>query len=228
MNKTNVANKGLRTFPGDGLILNPKKTITHSVTIHASPEQIWPWLIQMGAGRGGWYSYDKVDNAGIPSAGKIIPEFQQLKAGDLLPAIPKSADSFIVREISPRRSLVLVVPVQDAREEPRIHQRMTGPLRASWTLVLEPVGPGKTRLISRARIHPDWLSPPGGDSAVLKKLTPIERVYSLLARMPWFLVAPIALAGHYFMETRMLHGIKRRVEAQEVNKDLLNRQSGSI
>jgi hypothetical protein len=92
---------------------------------------------------------------------------------------------------------------------------MTGPLRVSWALILETISQGKTTLISRGRVSRDWLTPSASSSAVSKKRIFIQRVYGLLARMPWFLMAPIALTGHYFMESHMLRGIKWRVEKQE-------------
>jgi hypothetical protein len=68
----------------------------HAVTIAASPESVWPWLVQMGSGRAGWYSYDWIDNDGHPSATEIIPEFQRIAPGDVLPSLPGATDSFIV------------------------------------------------------------------------------------------------------------------------------------
>lgn len=204
-------------FPGDELILNPGKTVTHSIIIHASCKQVWPWLVQMGAGRAGWYSYDRIDNGGNPSAKKIIAELQHVGAGDIMPAIPQSRDSFIVREILPERALILVVPVQTSIQEPDNLRRMTGPLRVSWALILEPVGQGKTKLISHARIASDWLRPSEYNFGASKSRTFIEHIYALLARMPWFLMAPIAFTGHYLMESRMLSGIKRRAEGTAVN-----------
>jgi hypothetical protein len=61
-----------------------------------SPESVWPWLVQMGSGRAGWYSYDWIDNDGHPSATEIIPEFQRIAPGDVLPSLPGATDSFIV------------------------------------------------------------------------------------------------------------------------------------
>jgi len=55
------------------------------VTITARPEAIWPWLIQIGVTRAGWYSYDRLDNLGRPSAERILPEFQYLAVGDVIP-----------------------------------------------------------------------------------------------------------------------------------------------
>ncbi|HET9824734.1 MAG TPA: hypothetical protein VFP87_05340 [Chitinophagaceae bacterium] len=191
------------------LIPNPKKTITHAVTINASANEVWPWIAQLGAGRAGWYSYDQIDNGGIPSAKTIIPRLQHIEVGDLMPAVPGSKDAFIIREIHVGKALVLVVPVTTAEQEPSIEKRMTSPLRVSWTLVLSSLNRGRTRLISRGRISNEWLtySPPAHHKPIF-----IERVYQAFSRMPWFVVQPIAMSGHHFMESRMLRGIKRRVE----------------
>lgn len=205
--------KDLSPLPGDELIPLPVKVISHDVIINAPVEFIWPWLMQLGAGRAGWYSYDWIDNGGNPSAKKIIPELQHAAAGDIFPAVPGSKDAFIVREVHPGKALVLVVPVKSALEDTDTYRRMNGPLRVSWTLYLEKLENDKTRLISKGRISADWLTPPAAENHRTKKPVFIERVYSLLARLPWSITAPIAMAGHYLMESRMLHGIKQRAEA---------------
>jgi hypothetical protein len=60
-----------RALPGDSLVPDPMFTTTQAVTIGAPPERVWPWLAQMGAGRGGWYSWDRIDNGSHPSANSI-------------------------------------------------------------------------------------------------------------------------------------------------------------
>ena len=60
---------------------------TRAITIDVAPGQVWPWLVQVGSGRAGWCSYDRVDNAGRPSATAIISELQHLQAGDLVPMV---------------------------------------------------------------------------------------------------------------------------------------------
>ncbi len=67
-----------REMPGDSIIQRPMAIITHAITIKALPERVWPWLAQMGAGRGGWYSYDFIDNGGHPSAISILLQFQKV------------------------------------------------------------------------------------------------------------------------------------------------------
>lgn len=132
----------------------------------------------------------------------IIPEFQHIKEGDVLPAVPNSRDSFLVQKAVPFNYLILVVPVIAASEEADNFKRMKSPLRISWTLYLEPLDNSTTKLISYGRISPDWLTYSASNSPVTLL---IERVYK----------QPFAMAGHYIMETRMLTGIKRRVESND-------------
>ena len=204
-----------RLLPGDELVAHPKWTITHAITINTPPEAVWPWVIQSGSGRAGWYAYDHIDNAGAPSARRIVPELQHVEVGDVMPALLGFRDAFIVSEVIPERALVLVVPLQSAAEASAAASDLSGPVpRLSWALVLEPLDGGRVRLISRGRISKDWLAPQGAGSVSSGKPTFfIERVYGLMAKMPWSLLMPFAGFGHYLMESRMLRGIKRRAEA---------------
>ena len=74
-----------RPMVGDELCARPQFNATRAVTIRARPEEIWPWLVQIGFGRAGWYTYDLLDNLGRHSAERIIPEFQHLAVGDWVP-----------------------------------------------------------------------------------------------------------------------------------------------
>src|SRR5829696_4354160 len=77
-----------KALPGDGLVPQPVAQMTRALTVDAQPGEIWPWMIQMGAGRGGLYSYDWLENLaglGIYSTDSIVPELQDLKEGDILP-----------------------------------------------------------------------------------------------------------------------------------------------
>jgi len=74
-----------REMVGDEIVENPTFNATRAVTINAPAKEIWPWIVQIGYLRAGFYSYDRLDNDGIPSAEKLIPEFQNLKAGDVIP-----------------------------------------------------------------------------------------------------------------------------------------------
>ena len=75
-----------RGMAGDNVIVNPTHSATHAVTVNAPPEDIWPWLVQMGYQRGGLYSYDWLDRLfgflDRPSANRVLPEFQHLSVGD--------------------------------------------------------------------------------------------------------------------------------------------------
>ena len=70
-----------RVIPGDELVARPTFNATRAVTVAAPPSVIWPWIVQIGFGKAGWYSYDLLDNLGRPSAKHIIPELQHLQAG---------------------------------------------------------------------------------------------------------------------------------------------------
>src|SRR6266702_5018106 len=72
-----------RAMPGDDVVKQPTFNATRAVTIQARPEEIWPWLVQIGVTRAGWYSYDWLDNLGKPSAQRLLPQFQQVAVGDL-------------------------------------------------------------------------------------------------------------------------------------------------
>jgi len=204
-------------FPGEELITFPRKIITHDITIRASSEIVWPWLVQLGSGRAGWYSYDRIDNGGNPSAKKIIQELQNIKIGDILPATPYSIDAFIVQQVLPGKAIVLVATIQTAAMEPDPLKRMAGPLRLSWTLALETNDNGNTRLISRGRISRDWLTTSNIDPVSSAKPIFIERIYGLLARLPWQVMSPIAMTGHSIMESHMLTSIKCRSEMENQN-----------
>jgi len=94
-------------MPGDALLPDAAGQPTHGITIGACPEQIWPWLLQLGCERGGYYAYDLLDNGGVRSARQIRPELQSLAIGQVLPASPKSKDDFQVLAIEPERALIL-------------------------------------------------------------------------------------------------------------------------
>ncbi|HET7399854.1 MAG TPA: hypothetical protein VFJ94_15155 [Intrasporangium sp.] len=99
-----------RVMPGDDLVAHPTLNATRAITIAAPPEDIWPWLVQVGVNRAGWYSYDVLDNLGRPSARHIIPELQHLVPGDLLPMSPDGKHGLRVHSIDPPRSMVWGTP----------------------------------------------------------------------------------------------------------------------
>ena len=129
-----------RALPGDELIETPLGSLQHAITIRAPRHEVWPWLVQMGAGaRAGWYSYDVLDNGGRPSARRILPELQRIEAGMIFPAVPGATDGFTLLSFEPARFLILgwLTP-----------HRV---LLMTWAFFLEDSAPGSTRLIVRAR-----------------------------------------------------------------------------
>lgn len=177
-------------LPGDELLPRARFQVTHGITINAAPEAIWPWLVQMGGRRAGWYSYDWLDNAGVLSADHIIPELQHLNVGDVLPGTPRTDEGFVVERLEPPRILVLS-SYTDLTTRRALPLRAPPPkrfFRVSWAFVHEPLGSRTTRLHVRARVElaPEWLLP----------------VAEALA-------API----HNFMESRQLRNLKRLAEA---------------
>ncbi len=137
-----------RDMPGDDLVANPHLDSTRAVTIRATPQQIWPWIVQIGRGRAGWYSYDFIDNPGQRSAETILPEFQQLNVGDHIPT--GIGPGFRVMTIEPNRYLALRVAEQ-----------------GTITLALYPESPSTTRLVSRVRIRWNLRDPKDAVSAVV-------------------------------------------------------------
>jgi hypothetical protein len=132
------------TLPGDDLIAQPLGSVNHAITIHRSAHDVWPWLAQMGAGRAGWYTYDFIDNGGQPSAERILPEYQNIGVGSVLPALPGVADVFLVARCEPERSLIVSWRLPSGRYQ------------TTWAFVLEQPQPDQTRLIVRCRVAPGY------------------------------------------------------------------------
>ncbi len=93
-------------LPGDELVAEAQAVDTRGIDIAAPPDKVWPWLVQMGYGRAGWYSYDQLD-MNHPSADRILPEYQSLDVGDVLPTDP--GGGFEVKVVEPDHALVAYV-----------------------------------------------------------------------------------------------------------------------
>jgi hypothetical protein len=149
-----TADERAQTLAGDDLITQPIGSVNHAITIHRPPSEVWPWLAQMGSGRGGWYAYDFIDNGGHRSAERILPNYQNIGVGSVFPALPAAKDVFIVAQCEPEHSLVLSWRLPDGRYQ------------TTWAFVLQQPQLNQTRLIVRGRVAsgyrpyglPEWLA----------------------------------------------------------------------
>jgi hypothetical protein len=130
-------------MPGDGLLRRTHYRCTRAITVAATPEEVWPWLVQVGCLRAGWYADDLLDDLGHPSARRIVPQLQDLEVGRWLPMAPRPTEttSFVV----------------DSFEEPRWMLWRTP--TSTWTWQLRPLPDGRTRLVTRLHVLYDWRSP---------------------------------------------------------------------
>ena len=140
-----------RRMPGDDQVPHPFVTGTRAVTIDAPPEQVWPWLVQMGYRRAGWYAFDRFDNDNIPSAEEIIPALQQLDIGQVI-----GEEGFAVQAIEPPRLLLLAYhyPKTEWVFKQGLWPRFGD---CSWSILLDPIDGGqRTRLVLRMRYGSGW------------------------------------------------------------------------
>lgn len=182
-----------RAYPGDEWVPNAKWGWTHAVTIDAPARDVWPWVVQIGQGRGGFYSYEGLENlagCNIRNADHILPEFQELAMGDSIRLHPEMPP-LPVAHVEPGRALVIHAlsdtrsgrPFEPAEGTPDNYSNMV------WTFFLDERADGTTRLISRTRY--DYS--PG------------------LANKLMFGPALLEPIGHV-MDVKMLLGVKERAE----------------
>lgn len=179
-----------RGLPGDDVVADAEVQTTHAITIDAPASAAWPWLVQMGWHRGGWYTARWVDRLLFPanraSANRIVPELQHLAVGDFIPdGPPETGCGLYVVDLEPERFLVL----RSNSHLPRSwRDRDVARLDWSWAFVLEPLDGGRrTRFVfrSRWRTAPWWLTLGG-----------------------WLLVVP----ADFVMSRDMLDGVRVRAE----------------
>ena len=195
-----------KVLPGDDVVPDAPTSETRAITIDAPPSAVWPWLVQMGFGRAGWYSYDAIDMKGR-SADGIISDVGPLAVGDIVPTHP--GGGFEVKAIEPERFLVLYLDTGLVVSQAETARASTaGPtpanlqaagalmsatqpteFAASWAFIVEPLGGDRTRLIERFRVNFS-----GGDQ-------------------PWTrYTLPVMGFGVFAMVRKQLLGIKTRVE----------------
>lgn len=177
-------------MPGDELVPLARYRSTHAITIGATPAEVWPWLVQMGQGRGGLYSYDWLENAlglQIHSADRVEPALQDLGVGDVVRLVPEHTRPelrFTVARLDAPSVLVLG-PDRDRAAAFAAH--LPSPC---WTFQLRSAGAGAgpTRLVVRFQM--DFKPSPWTSFAYGYALAPV----------------------HFMMERKMMLGIRRRAE----------------
>jgi hypothetical protein len=174
-------------MPGDDEAAHPIFESTRAITINAPVEEVWPWLVQIGYNRAGFYSYDWLENiaarqagtaSGYTSVDYILPEFQDLKVGDPLP-LAEGMD-LTVLALKPHLHIVLA-----AHGALPIDESFSGDF--SWVWAVKPIDSITTRLIMRFRA--------GLNSEKAVKSTGV-------------MMEPM----QFIMERKMLLGIKKRAE----------------
>lgn len=131
-----------RPMPGDDIVEGPTFNATRAVTVNAPAENIYPWIVQMGITRAGWYSYDLLDNLARPSAEYILPEYQNLKVGDIVPMSPDGKQGIWVKEF----------------EKPNWMLWWDKEGDNSWVWGIYPEAENQSRLITRVRVKYRWFS----------------------------------------------------------------------
>jgi hypothetical protein len=180
-----------RRLPGDRIITRPGVQTDHAVTVDAPPAAVWPWLVQMGWGRGGWYTARWVDRllfpANGPSADRVVPALQTIEVGAFIPDGPPQTEcGFHVVALEAEHALVL-----RSNSHLPMSWRDRATLDWTWAFVLTPVDGGRrTRYQFRSR----WVSRPWWLSAV-----------------GWLVIVP----ADFVMSRDMLRGVKRRVERHQ-------------
>ena len=130
-------------MPDDEIVPGPIFNATRVVRVQARPEAIRPWIVQIGFGRAGWYTYDLLDNFGHHSAERIVPKLQRMEVGDLVPMGPGEDVGMRVKDFETNRSMLWW---------DRNHL-------TTWTWMLDPPPEGSTRLITRVRSRASWHHP---------------------------------------------------------------------
>ena len=184
-------------LPGDDLVPHPKWHYTNAITIDAPITSVWPWLVQIGQGRGGWYSYEWLENllgCKIKNADRIISEFQDLKVGD---SVRLSADmpGYPVAIVEFERAIVLYTDSRTGTTPFPTGKKPSDYYASTWTFFLDETDDNRTRFISRLRS--DY------NPILLHKL-----MFGLS------LLEPISTA----MQRKMLKEIKKRAEVEFLKK----------
>lgn len=149
-------------YPGAELVPHGQRAATMAVTIDAPPDQVWPWLVQLGGDRGGWYSWDRLDNGGRPSATEIHPEWQDLALGDYVKYWTRKGpvDAWQVAALELNQFLGLrgLRDLRGRMLDPT-QPRPTAYTEGLWAFLLNELPGGRTRLVISGyqTLRPRWL-----------------------------------------------------------------------
>jgi len=179
-------------YPGADLVSDGERGATMAVTIDAAPDQVWPWLVQLGGGRAGWYSWDHLDNAGRPSAQTVHPEWQDIAVGDYIKYWTRRhglVDAWQVAALEPNRFLGLrgLSDLRGRSLDPK-QPRPSAYTEGLWGFLLTELPAGRTRLVigGYQALRPRWLG----------------------RFLDYWLYPPVV----WIMQARMLAVLKRNVE----------------
>ncbi len=180
------------TLPGDDLVPGSSVVYSRAITINASPSVVWPWLVQIGQDRGGFYSYELLENilgSDTHNADRIVPEWQHLEVGNRVRMGPKEGvwanSSNIVGGVVPEKYLVLITP---GASQTRVSDVIHG--NGTWSFILVPVDGKTTRLVVRG-----WR---------IESQDPVIRL----------LYGSVVDSGQFILERKMMVGIKERAEGK--------------
>jgi hypothetical protein len=145
-----------RNLPGDAFVPHPRSELTCAITVHAPPRFVWPWFVQLGCQRAGWYSYDLLDNGGSPSAERILPEYQHLEIGDVVKAVPNGSFGFPVAVLESGQALSLagVLDTRTGKPGNWNDSSLDAYFAGDQTFIVQYVNEYSTRIIFRMRM--DW------------------------------------------------------------------------
>jgi len=175
-------------YPGAELVPEGERSPTMAVPIEASPDQVWPWLVQLGGDRGGWYSWDRLDNGGRPSASEVHPEWQDLAPGDYVKYWTRKGpvDAWQVAVLEPNWFLGLraLYSLRGSLLDPS-RPRPPAYIEGLWGFLLKELPDGHTRLIISGyqAIRPRWIERFAFDWLYVPAVWPMQaRMMTVLKR----------------------------------------------
>ncbi len=181
-----------RAYPADKFVINPRWGFTHGIHIAAPADAVWPWVVQIGQDKGGFYSYELLENlvgCQMVNADRIVPEWQELHVGDTFKVHPEAGIQIVL--VEPGRSFAAQMAMNLDTEE--IFDPAQGLpekyMNLCWLFYVEPLEDGSSRFISHWQVE----------------YTPSLKSYLMFGPL---IVEPVA----FTMDRKMLLGVKQRVE----------------